>query len=226
MSKAKPGIFRGKLHFESQFTQIHNAWIRDPNISYKAKGLLTYLLSHEVGYTITIGQIIRESGDGKQAVRSALEELIKAGYLETQRTTDERGYNAGLAYFIKDPTIPKSENPTLDNPTLDNQTALENNLTKKTTKQEKPIDTGFDTFWLLYPKKVAKADAVKAWKQVLKKKTADEMIALTKAYSESKLPDMTYIPYPASWLNKGLYEAVEVEENKPLPKLKIGKWHE
>jgi hypothetical protein len=226
MSKAKPGIFRGKLHFESQFTQIHNAWIRDPNISYKAKGLLTYLLSHEVGYTITIGQIIRESGDGKQAVRSALEELIKAGYLETQRTTDERGYNAGLAYFIKDPSIPKSENPTLDNPTLDNQTALENNLTKKTTKQEKPTDTGFDTFWLLYPKKVAKADAVKAWKQVLKKKTADEMIALTKAYSESKLPDITYIPYPASWLNKGLYEAVEVEENKPLPKLKIGKWHE
>jgi hypothetical protein len=226
MSKTKPGIFRGKLHFESQFTQIHNAWIRDPNISYKAKGLLTYLLSHEVGYTITIGQIIRESGDGKQAVRSALEELIKAGYLETQRTTDERGYNAGLAYFIKDPSIPKSENPTLDNPTLDNQTALENNLTKKTTKQEKPNDTGFDTFWLLYPKKVAKADAVKAWKQVLKKKTADEMIALTKAYSESKLPDMTYIPYPASWLNKGLYEAVEVEENKPLPKLKIGKWHE
>jgi hypothetical protein len=226
MSKAKPGIFRGKLHFESQFTQIHNAWIRDPNISYKAKGLLTYLLSHEVGYTITIGQIIRESGDGKQAVRSALEELIKAGYLETQRTTDERGYNAGLAYFIKDPSIPKSENPTLDNPTLDNQTALENNLTKKTIKKEKPTDTGFDTFWLLYPKRIAKADALKAWNKALKKKTADELIALTKAYSESKLPDMTYIPYPASWLNKELYESVEVQENKPLPKLKIGKWHE
>ena len=216
MSKAKPGIFRGKLHFESQFTQIHNAWIRDPNLSYKAKGLLTYLLSHEVGYTITIGQIIRESGDGKQSVRSALEELIKAGYLETQRTTDERGYNAGLAYFIKDPTIPKSENPTLDNPTLDNQTALENNLTKKTIKQEKPTDTDFDTFWKLYPKRIGKADALKAWKQVLKIKTADELIALTKAYSESKLPDMTYIPYPASWLNKGLYEAVELAE-KPKP---------
>jgi hypothetical protein len=215
MSKAKPGIFRGKLHFESQFTQIHNAWIRDPNISYKAKGLLTYLLSHEVGYTITIGQIIRESGDGKQSVRSALEELIKAGYLETQRTTDERGYNAGLAYFIKDPSIPKSDNPTLDNPTLDNQTALENNLTKKTIKQEKPTDTAFDTFWLLYPKRIGKADALKAWKQVIKIKTADEMIALTKAYSESKLPDMTYIPYPASWLNKGLYEAVE--NDKPAP---------
>ena len=207
--KTQPGIFRGKLEFENQFTQIHNAWVRDPNLSYKAKGLLTYLLSHEIGYTITIGQIIRESDDGKQSVRSALEELIKAGYLETKRTTDARGYNAGLAYFIKDPANPKSENPTLDNPTLDNQTALENNLTKKTIKQENPVDDSFDTFWLLYPKRVAKADALKAWKQVLKKKTADEMIALTKAYSESKLPDMTYIPYPASWLNKGLYEAVE-----------------
>jgi hypothetical protein len=217
MSKAKPGIFRGKLHFESQFTQIHNAWIRDPNLSYKAKGLLTYLLSHEVGYTITIGQIIRESGDGKQSVRSALEELIKAGYLETQRTTDERGYNAGLAYFIKDPAIPKSENPTLDNPTLDNQTALENNLTKKTIKQEKPTDYGFDTFWMLYPKRIGKADALKAWNKATKKKTVDELISLTKAYSESKLPEMTFIPYPASWLNKELYDTVQVEQPKTFP---------
>jgi hypothetical protein len=80
----------------------------------------------------------------------------------------------------------------------------------------------FDTFWLLYPKKVAKADALKAWKQVLKKKTADEMIALTKAYSESKLPDMTYIPYPASWLNKGLYEAVQ-ETPKAISKPIFGR---
>ena len=84
----------------------------------------------------------------------------------------------------------------------------------------------FETFWALYPKKVAKADALKAWKQVLKNKTADDMIGLTKAYSESKLPEMTYIPYPASWLNKGLYEAVEMQENKPLPKRRIGLEHE
>ena len=226
MNRVKPGIFRGKLHFESQFTQIHNAWIRDPNLSYKAKGLLTYLLSHEVGYTITIGQIIRESGDGKQSVRSALEELIKAGYLETKRTTDERGYNAGLAYFIKDPATPKSDNPTLENPTLDNQTALENNLIKKTIKEKKPTDTPFESFWALYPKRIAKADALKAWNKAIKRKTPEELIALTRAYSEGKLPDMTFIPYPASWLNKELYEAVELPEAKPLPKPRIGKLHD
>jgi hypothetical protein len=84
----------------------------------------------------------------------------------------------------------------------------------------------FDKFWNLYPKRIAKADAIKAWKQATKKKTADELIELVKVYSESKLPDQQYIPYPASWLNKGLYEAVEVQENKPLQKLKIGKWHD
>jgi hypothetical protein len=98
-------------------------------------------------------------------------------------------------------------------------------LTIKEPSLKSDLDS-FDTFWNLYPKKVAKADALKAWNKATKKKTADELIALTKAYSESKLPDMTYIPYPASWLNKGLYEAVEVQENKPLQKLKIGKWHE
>jgi len=61
----KPGIFRSKLDYENQFTQIYNAWIRDSSISYRAKGLLTYFLSHEIGYTLTIGQFVRESNDGR-----------------------------------------------------------------------------------------------------------------------------------------------------------------
>jgi hypothetical protein len=213
MSKIQPGIFRGELEFENQFTQIHNAWVRDPKITYKAKGLLTYLLSHEVGYTITIGQIIRESGDGKQSVRSALEELIKAGYLETKRTTDARGYNAGLAYFIKDPTKPKSENPTLDNPTLDNQTALENNLTKNTKKQEN--SDRFDEFWNHYPKKLSKTQALKAWKSAIKRKPDTEIIEAAKAYSLGKLPDVQFIPLASTWLNNDRWDDVDLTKSKP-----------
>jgi hypothetical protein len=221
--KVQPGIFRGKLEFENQFTQIHNAWVRDSKLSYKAKGLLTYLLSHEVGYTITIGQIIRESNDGRQAVRSALEELIQAGYLETKRTTDQRGYNAGLAYYIKDPAKPKSENPTLDNPTLDNRTAIENNLIKNKKKEDKETTNKFETFWSLYPRKIAKADALKAWAKATKTQDPERLIKLTRAYAEGRLPEATYIPYPASWLNKGLYESIEIVEAQPLPKLFVGR---
>jgi hypothetical protein len=103
--------------------------------------------------------------------------------------------------------------------------------TKNTiTKEQQPIknkqentDTGFDKFWELYPKKVAKADALKAWSKAIKVKTADELLKLTKAYAEGKLPEPKYIPYPASWLNKGLYESVEIVEEKPLPKLFVGR---
>jgi hypothetical protein len=90
------------------------------------------------------------------------------------------------------------------------------NITIKEPSLKSDLES-FETFWLLYPKKVAKADAVKAWKQATKKKTADELIGLVKAYSESKLPDQQYIPYPASWLNKELYDTVQVEQPKTFP---------
>jgi hypothetical protein len=94
------------------------------------------------------------------------------------------------------------------------------------TIKEPSIETSkdrFDEFWNLYPKKVAKADALKAWNKAIKRKSPDDLLKLTKVYSEGKLPDMTYIPYPASWLNKELYESVEVAEAKPLPKLFVGR---
>jgi hypothetical protein len=90
------------------------------------------------------------------------------------------------------------------------------NITIKEPSLKSDLES-FETFWLLYPKKVAKADAIKAWKQATKKKTADELIGLVKAYSESKLPDQQYIPYPASWLNKELYDTVQVEQPKTFP---------
>jgi hypothetical protein len=111
----------------------------------------------------------------------------------------------------------------LDNPTLDNRTAKENNLIKNKNKEDKDINNSFNEFWLLYPRKVGKADAVKAWNKAIKLETPKRLLELTKAYSEGKLPEMTYIPYPASWLNKGLYESIELAEAKPLPKLFVGR---
>lgn len=139
--KPQPGIFRQKFNFEKAFAPIPNEWLRDPNISYKAKGLLAYLCSHEPEYQIKFRQIISQSQDGERSVRAAMTELKNAGYLVTRRTTDSRGYNAGLNYTLVDPKNPELQNPTLDNPTLENPTldnavALEDNITKKTTNTE------------------------------------------------------------------------------------------
>ena len=220
-------LIRGHHTFDDHFTQIPNDWVRDSRLTLKAIGLLTQLMSHRPGWNMSVSSLARFNKTGVDTIKSAVKELELYGYL-TRSDKQEHNDDGTFADYVwttadpfQNPATALSVNAKQD---TKNTITKEQQPIKK--KQENTVDDSFDTFWLLYPKKVAKADALKAWKQVLKKKTADEMIGLTKAYSESKLPDMTYIPYPASWLNKGLYEAVEVQENKPLQKLKIGKWHD
>lgn len=210
-----PGIYRTKLSFEQGFTRIPNSWLRDNRIGFRAKGLLAYLLSHEVGYTITLGQIQRETGDGRSAIRSAVDELEHAGYLQTKRTHDERGWNAGLAWILQDPN-PECENPTLENPTLENRTTLEENLNKKKTKEEvnpqPSVEEAFNFFWQAYPRKVEKIDARKAFVAALKVATEKELLdGVRRLATDPNLPQKNFIPYPASWLRAGGWT------NEPYP---------
>jgi hypothetical protein len=220
-------LIRGHHTFDDHFTQIPNDWVRDSRLTLKAIGLLTQLMSHRPGWNMSVSSLARFNKTGVDTIKSAVKELELYGYL-TRSDKQEHNDDGTFADFIWTTADPFQNPDTVK--TVSGKQDTKNTITKEQqpikNKQENTADDSFDTFWLLYPKRIAKADALKAWKQATKKKTPDELIALTKAYSESKLPDMTYIPYPASWLNKGLYEAVEVQENKPLPKLKIGKWHE
>ena len=222
------GVYKIYRHDSQPFAQVPNSAIRDPQISPNAFRLLAYLMSHKEGYELTYGQIERQTTLGRYAINEAIKVLTDKGWLRTERTKKDNGQFGPTSFHILDPEAADSvaDDSSVGHSTVEQPTDIKNtNYLENTKTKEKHLEE-FDTFWNLYPKKVAKADALKAWKQATKRKTADELIALTKAYSESKLPDMTYIPYPASWLNKELYDTVQVQENKPLQKLKIGKWHE
>jgi len=208
---AKAGIYRQAFDFETHFTQVPNKWLRDPNLSMKAKGLLVYLMSHEVGYNISLGQIEREMQDGKSAVRAAIDELKEAGYLKTEMTRDKRGYNAGLSYVLQEPL---SENPTLENPTLDNQTAYrEQNLTREENFLEKLTSStnNFDEFWEAYPRKVEKRKAQKAYQQALQSASHQEIVAGALQYRNDPQRDPAFTKHPSTWLNGGCWE------DEPLP---------
>ena len=216
-------LIRGHHSFDDHFTQIPNDWVRDSRLTLKAIGLLTQLMSHRPGWNMSISSLARFNKTGVDTIKSAVKELELYGYLKRSEKQEhnEDGTFADYVWTTADPF----QNPDTVKPASGKQD------TKNTiTKEQQPIknkqentDTGFDKFWEIYPKKIAKADALKAWNKAIKTKTADELLKWTKAYAESKLPDITYIPYPASWLNKGLYESVEVAEAKPLPKLFVGR---
>jgi predicted transcriptional regulator len=219
------GVYKIYRHDSQPFAQVPNSAIRDPQISPNAFRLLAYLMSHKEGYELTYGQIERQTTLGRYAINEAIKVLTDKGWLRTERTKKDNGQFGPTSFHILDPEAVDSvaDDSSAGHSTMEQPTDIKNtNYLEKTKDKEKHLE-GFDEFWNLYPKKIAKADALKAWTKATKTKTADELLKLTKAYAEGKLPEDKYIPYPASWLNKGLYESVEVAQAKHLPKLFIGR---
>lgn len=75
------------------FTQIENSTIRDSGLSYRATGLLIYLLSLKHGSPLDSNTLAQHKTEGRDAVRTAYAELIAAGYVhrsKMQRAHDGR----------------------------------------------------------------------------------------------------------------------------------------
>ncbi|NKQ22767.1 helix-turn-helix domain-containing protein, partial [Brevibacillus laterosporus] len=70
---------------ENPFVQIDKTPINDDRLSWKAKGLLVYLLSKPDDWTIMIIDLIKHAKDGRDSVYSGLKELEHAGYLSRVR---------------------------------------------------------------------------------------------------------------------------------------------
>lgn len=86
----------------------------------------------------------------------------------------------------------------------------------------------FDTFWALYPKKVAKADARKAWAQTkdIRPELTNLLTAITAACkTESWMKSNgAFIPYPATWLRGERWDDIH---EVTLPNVVNEKpWHE
>ena len=136
------------------YTVMSNHHLRNHALSLKAKGLLSQMLSlpEDWDYTLQgLAQINKESID---AIREAVRELERAGYIKRSRERDERGCLRGTVYTIYEqpqtqpnpeepaqalPTLdnPTLEKPMLDFPTLENPTQLN---TERKNKEKQNID--------------------------------------------------------------------------------------
>ena len=106
------------------YTVMSNHHLRNHALSLKAKGLLSQMLSlpEDWDYTLQgLAQINKESID---AIREAVRELERAGYIKRSRERDERGCLRGTVYTIYEQphTEPTPEEPTQALPTLDHPT--------------------------------------------------------------------------------------------------------
>ena len=131
------------------YTVMSNHHLRNKELTLKAKGLLSQMLSLPEDWDYTLAGLSHINREKIDAIREAVKELEKAGYIVRSRERDEKGRLRGADYVIYEQPQPKepeaatsseqpptSDLPTLENPTLDNPTLEKPTLEKPTL--EKP----------------------------------------------------------------------------------------
>lgn len=112
-----------RVQKDSNFTIIKNNIFLERNISLKAKGLLTQMLSLPDTWDYTVAGLATLCRDGRDSITSALKELEKYGYVTRKRIRDEKGMLKDIEYIIREVPIPTvSNNPMSDFPEVDSST--------------------------------------------------------------------------------------------------------
>ena len=102
---------------------MSNHHLRNKELSLKAKGLLSQMLSLPEDWDYTLKGLSLINREKIDAIREAIKELERAGYIVRSRERDEKGRLRGADYVIfEQPQPPTPDLPTLENPTLDNPT--------------------------------------------------------------------------------------------------------
>lgn len=135
-------VFR--VEKNQNYTVMSNHHLRNPDLSLKAKGLLSQMLSLPEEWDYTLKGLSHINKEGIDAIREAVRELERAGYVTRTRVRNEKGQLGAADYVIhefpvppkpalENPTLdkPMSENPTLGNPMQENPTQLNKELSNK-----------------------------------------------------------------------------------------------
>lgn len=78
----EPTIFRVMKNKDNPYVMVDRRPIDNPKLSYKAKGILTYLLSRPDGWEVNVPDLVNHGIDGPAAIRTGLKELGAAGHIK------------------------------------------------------------------------------------------------------------------------------------------------
>jgi hypothetical protein len=122
---------------DNPYFMMNRGPVEDPRLSFKAVGILCYLLSKPDQWEVNTVDLERRHTDGHAAVRTGLKELLDAGYIKRRQIRDERGRILRWEMHIYEtpqcddgqndmsnaknkPDCPQVDNQHLDNQHLDN----------------------------------------------------------------------------------------------------------
>ena len=107
------------------YTVMANHHLKNRDLTLKAKGLLSVMLSLPDDWDFTLKGLARINREGIDAIREGIRELEQAGYVMRHRVRDERGKLRGNEYVIYErPQLPASDCPAQEKPALENPIQL------------------------------------------------------------------------------------------------------
>lgn len=110
-SAAAGGIRRGPRQAD-HFTILSNAVLNDERLSFRARGILIWLLSKPADWRTRSEAIAAQSPrEGREAIRTAMRELEQLGYLVREKVQNERGQWATIQTVYEVPVADPAPEP-------------------------------------------------------------------------------------------------------------------
>ena len=192
------------------------------DIAYRR--LLDLLYLHEQPLMLVVAITARKIGmaDHIDVVESVLNEFFqktKKGWTQSRATLEidkfhgkiKQASDAGKASA-------EARKNKVNGRSTDSSTGVQPNIKQETRnkKQETTLANAmFETWWLSYPRKVAKQNAFKSFLKLSgdEKQKAIDVIPSFKSHWESQGTEERFIPHPATWLNGKYFETPPSTQN-------------
>ncbi|EOO28648.1 phage replication protein [Bacillus cereus VD133] len=106
-----------RVNKSKNYTTINNIGLRDERLSWKAKGILSYILSLPDDWVFYMEEISTHAKDGIDSLRVGMKELKKFGYVRRFPVKNEKGKITSWETIIYE--VPQVENPHMENPQVE-----------------------------------------------------------------------------------------------------------
>ena len=199
----------------ANYTTISNVFLRDKELSLKAKGLLATILSLPENWDFSIKGICATIKEGTTAVYSAIDELKEHGYCKVVTNRNEKGMIVGNDYtFYEDPSV--------ENLNVGNQTQINTNISlpntkdtnnKEKNKEEETNKELFEQCWIAYRRKGKKGKSLQYWKK-LTESEKQMVLPHIKAYVTSR--ELQYQQDFERYLRDKTFTTIVFSKNKVI----------
>lgn len=217
------------------FVTVHKDFIHDDNLSWKAKGILLYLLSRPDDWQVYETEIVKHSSDGLSGLKSGIKELEQVGYIQRNRKRDDKGRLKEYEYLVYEQPnhirfsnvgktnvgnsyIGKTyvgESHTTNNNRTNNDLTNNNNTNNDSNNSATDVTRErFEEWWKLYDKKLDKKKAFSLFKSALKQDGYETIMNGTREYLKT-ITNKQYQKYPKTFLSQESYLNDFKEEVQP-----------